>query len=153
MKLSDLMNRDVHTISGHESLRQAARCMREHDIGVLPVCTGDRIAGMLTDRDIVVRGLAGGGDPDKARVSDAMTRDVAWCYEDEEIEEAAQKMSDRQIQRLAIVDRSEKLVGILSLGDVARARESSPGATRVLQDIKAPTKPSAVDASSEHARH
>jgi CBS domain-containing protein len=146
MKLKDLMRRNVEVIAEGSTIRDAARRMCTVDIGALPVSKGDHIVGMVTDRDLVVRSLACGDDPDRAHVSDAMTRDVEWCYEDDELEDASRKMSDRQIQRMLVMNGDKRLVGIVSLGDLARAR-GAPAVSRTLQEIKAPTKPSAVQSS------
>jgi CBS domain-containing protein len=141
MKLSDVMHRDVQTISEDTTVRDAAKQMSSSDIGALPVCEDGHIAGMLTDRDIVVRSLARGDDPDSTKVGDIMTHEVEWCYDDAELEEASQKMRERQIQRLVVLDHDEHLAGIVSIADLARARGE---AGRTIEEIKAPTKPTAA---------
>lgn len=148
MKLSDVMHRNVEVIKADSSVREAARLMSKLDVGALPVRGTDGIVGMVTDRDLVVRAIARGDDPDKTRVIDAMTRDPECCYEDDEIETASQKMSERQIQRLLVLDHEEKLVGIVALADLARA-----GVAHRLEEIKAPTKPSAIGTSTRSAAH
>jgi CBS domain-containing protein len=150
MKLSDVMQRNVQVIQGDATVREAARKMSSEGIGVLPVCTDDKIAGMLTDRDLVVRCIAHGDDPDKTRVSEVMTRDVEFCLEDDSIDAAAHKMSDRQIQRLLVLNEDRKLVGILSLGDLARARGNAPQVTHALEGIKQPTKSTSPGADGIH---
>jgi CBS domain-containing protein len=148
------MHRNVQVVSDDAPLREAARRMKASYVGALPVCTGDRIVGVLTDRDIVVRALARGDDPDKAHVADAMTREVEWCFEDEDVGLARRKMSERQIQRLLVMDRNKRLVGILSLGDLVRRQGGEEGAVgQTLGDIKAPTKPSAAGADAQHVGH
>ncbi|OJY26066.1 MAG: hypothetical protein BGO98_36405 [Myxococcales bacterium 68-20] len=146
MQLSDLMHRKVRVIDPEATVRDAARKMSTFGIGALPVCSEGRIVGMITDRDIIVRSLARGGAPDADRVADAMTRDVAWCFEDVPIDEAVEKMSTGQIQRLIVVNRNKRLVGMISLADLAQAREA---ATKAVEEIKAPTKPSALGTSGE----
>lgn len=150
MKLSDIMQRNVQIVSGDASVREAAQMMSGSDVGALPVRVGDRVTGMITDRDIVVRGIAKGSDLDRTRVAEIMTHEVESVYDDEGIDEAAQRMSDRQIQRLIVMARDGKLVGIVSLGDLARARGVAPTATRALEEIKSPTKASAAGANGAH---
>ena len=148
MQLSELMHKKVRVIDPEATVRDAARKMSTFGIGALPVCSEGRIVGMITDRDIIVRSLARGGAPDADRVADAMTRDVVWCFEDAPIEEAVEKMSAGQIQRLIVVNRNKRLVGMVSLADLAqpRAREA---ASKAVEEIKAPTKPSALGTSAE----
>lgn len=121
--IAQIMSTDVRTIQPQESLRRAAQCMRELDVGALPVCDGERLLGMLTDRDITVRGIADGLDPDQACVSDIMTPEVQYCTADQDAEEAKRLMGERQLRRLPVIDKERRLVGIVSLGDLA-VRES-----------------------------
>ena len=146
MKLSDVMHRDPQVIRGDTTLREAAQRMRDADIGALSVCDGDRIEGVLTDRDVVVRSIAQGDDPGKARAADVMTREIAWCFEDDSVDEASRKMSERQVQRLLVLNHDKKLVGILSIGDLAR--QQGPAATHASEEIKKPTKQSAAGADA-----
>lgn len=118
MKLKDIMSRDVQSVLPGATLREAATTMRELDVGALPVCDGTRISGMITDRDIVVRGLAN-GHGERATVAEVMTPGVVWSYEDDAVETAAKLMQERQIRRMPVLDREKRLVGIVSLGDLA----------------------------------
>lgn len=118
-QIASIMSTNVRTIQPQESLRRAAQCMQELDVGALPVCDGERLLGMLTDRDIIVRGIADGLDPDTACVSDIMSPDVVTCSPDQDAEDAKRLMGERQLRRLPVVDGSRKLVGIVSLGDLA----------------------------------
>ena len=118
MKISDCMTRDVRLASPDMSLQEAARLMGECDAGCLPVGENDRLVGMLTDRDIAIRAVAQGKGPD-ATVGEAMTREVEWCYEDDDAAEALQHMADEQIRRMPVLNREKRLVGIISLGDLA----------------------------------
>jgi IMP dehydrogenase len=152
MKLVALMQRGVEVVSGDASVRDAARIMAERDVGALPVQVDGAIAGMVTDRDLVIRSLAQGDDPDLIRVSEVMTHDTAWCYLDESIDHASRIMGEHQIQRLLVRDHGDNLVGIVSIGDMARARGNSPTATRTLEEIKGPTKSTALGASVEAQR-
>lgn len=119
MRIADIMTKDVHVASPDDAIATIAREMAENDIGFLPVGHNDRLVGMITDRDIVVRCVADGRDG-KTRVADIMTSDVKYCYEDEEVSEVARNMGDEQIRRLPVVDRNKRLVGIVSLADTAR---------------------------------
>jgi len=153
MKLSDVMHRNVEVISGDTTVREAAQKMCNLDVGSLPVCANDQIAGLVTDRDLVVRSLARGDDPGKARVVDVMTKDVEWCFEDDSIDDASRKMCERQIQRLIVLNRDKKLVGIVSLADLVRAKGNAPAVTHVVEEIKSPTKSSAAGTSAQHVGH
>lgn len=153
MKLSDVMHRNVELIPADATVREAAERMGSLDIGSLPVHVDDRIAGLVTDRDIVVRSIARGDDPDKTRVSDVMTSKVEWCFDDESIDEASKKMSALQIQRLVVLNRDKRLVGIVSLADLVRGRGDAPAVAHAIEEIKSPTKSSAVGSSTQHVGH
>jgi CBS domain-containing protein len=130
------MSRDVQVALPETTLRDAAEVMARIDAGALPVCDGRRLLGIITDRDIVVRGLAKGLGPDSS-VTQVMTEGVEWCFEDDDITEVADKMASAQIRRIAVVDRDKHLVGMVSLGDVAR--ETKPAASGdVLEEISQP---------------
>lgn len=118
MKAADVMSRKVRLVSPDDTLQHAASAMAEIDAGALPVADGDGLVGMLTDRDIVVRGVAQGIDP-QAKVSEAMSDEVLYCFEDEDVEQVCRNLADQQIRRLPVMDRNKRLVGILSLGDLA----------------------------------
>lgn len=118
MKVSDVMTRDVRFTSPEASIREAARTMAEIDSGVLPVGDQDRLVGMLTDRDIAIRAVAQGKGPD-AKVREAMTAEVKYCFEDEEVDDVARNMAEIKVQRLPVMSRDKRLVGIVSLGDIA----------------------------------
>lgn len=140
MKILEVMSRDIEVIEPEATLRQAAERMCALDVGALPVCDGERIQGMLTDRDIVVRGLAVGLEP-TAPVEQVMTREVAWCYDDDDIEDAAQLMRDRQIRRILVLTRVGELVGILSLGDLATDLQDDRLSGSVLGEVSEPAMP------------
>jgi len=118
MKVSEAMTTDVRVANPDDTIRKAARMMASIDAGVLPVGESDRLIGMITDRDIAIRGIANGKGP-KAKVRDVMTEDVKYCFDDQEIEEVTHNMADIQVRRLPVLNRDKRLVGILSLGDVA----------------------------------
>ena len=113
--------------------------MQELDVGALPVCDGERLLGMLTDRDITVRGIADGLNPDEACVSDIMTPEVEYCIADQDAEDAKRLMGARQLRRLPVVDRDMRLVGIVSLGDLATREAGHIDAA--LREISEPGRP------------
>lgn len=118
MQVKTLMSTNVNMVKPSDTLQEAAAVMAEHDIGFLPVNDGDRLVGTLTDRDIAVRAVALGKDA-SARVEEAMTAEVRYCYEDDDIAEVAANMGDIQVRRLPVVNRDKRLVGVLALGDLA----------------------------------
>lgn len=126
MRVSDAMSRDVQVIHPDRNLMDAARMMADCDCGSLPVAEGDRLVGMLTDRDIVIRALAE-GKPADSRIRDVMSPEVKYCYEDEDLDHVAQNMGDLQVRRLPVVTRDKRLVGIVSLGDIANTDEDQAG--------------------------
>jgi CBS domain-containing protein len=141
MELREIMTRDVEVVSSAASLKDAASKMKSLDVGLIPVCDGDRLQGMLTDRDITIRATAEGRDPKTTKVNEVMSTDVAYCLEEQEVEEAASLMEARQIRRVPILNQDKRLVGIVSLADIAvhvRDRELS-GET--LEEISEPAEP------------
>jgi CBS domain-containing protein len=118
MKVSEIMSRDVKVLPPNATLQQAAQQMKVLDVGALPICDGERLLGMVTDRDIVVRAIATGKDR-QVTVTEVMSPDVFYLFEDQDVDEAARIMEKRQIRRLPVLDRNKHLVGIVSLGDIA----------------------------------
>ena len=118
MKVSEAMTREVRVANPDQSIREAAQMMVDLDAGALPVGAEDRLIGMITDRDIAIRGVAKGRTPDTP-VRDVMTADVKYCFEDEEIENVARNMADIQVRRLPVVNREKRLVGIIAIADLA----------------------------------
>ena len=135
MKVKEIMTREVDVVSPETTLRDAAERMNSLDVGVLPVCDTDRLVGMITDRDITVRATAAGCDPKTTLVGDAMSQEVIWCYDDQDVQEAARLMKERQIRRLLVMNRANDLVGIVSLGDLATEGEQSG---EVLKEVSQP---------------
>jgi len=138
-KVSDVMTRGVRVLSPKDTLQFAAQAMDELSIGSLPVCDGEKLRGMVTDRDLAIRGMARGLG-DGASLEQVMSPDVQWCYEHQSVEEAAQLMCDARVRRLPVVDMEKRLVGILSLGDLA-VKSGPQDAAQALQDISFPAKP------------
>ena len=119
MKVSEAMTREVVLCSPDKSIREAARMMLECDAGAIPVGDGDRLVGMITDRDIAVRAVARDLAP-STPIREVMSKEVLYCFEDEDIQHVAANMGDQQVRRLPVLDRNKRLVGIVSLGDLAR---------------------------------
>ena len=118
MQLKDVMTPEVEVITPEASIYEAATKMSHLDVGPLPVCEGERLVGMLTDRDITVRAVAAGRDPLTTQVRDVMTPDVVYGFADQDVEDAARLMEQYQIRRLPVLNRSQQLVGIVALGDL-----------------------------------
>src|SRR5262245_10689540 len=138
MTLKDIMTPNPQCVSPEDSLRDAARKMRDLDVGPLPVCENDRLVGILTDRDIVVRAIAEGRDPQDSRVRDVMTRGIDYCFDDDEVAEAAWHMEAKQIRRLAVLDHNKRLVGIVSLGDLAVKSPDEHLTAEALEQVSLP---------------
>lgn len=119
MRVSKVMTRDVETVNPDHSIEDAARMMLALDSGFLPVGEADRLVGTITDRDIAVRAVAEGKAPG-TRVGEIMTHDVRYCFEDEDTAHVARNMGEQQVRRLPVVDRDKRLVGVISLADIAR---------------------------------
>ena len=119
--VSEIMTRDTAVVSPQETLQRAAQMMDELDVGALPVCDGQRLVGMITDRDLAVRGTGAGKIPQQAHVDEIMTGEVRWVYEDQPLDEVMSQMADSQVRRIPVVshDEEKRLVGIVSLGDLA----------------------------------
>jgi len=117
-KISDVMTGDVRVASPDDSIREAAELMAQSDIGSLPVGENDRLIGMITDRDIVVRAVARGRG-DATLVREVMTEQIRYCFEDENVLDVAKNMSDLGVRRLPVLDRQKRLVGIVALSNIA----------------------------------
>jgi CBS domain-containing protein len=138
MKLSEIMTSDVVVLQPDDSLRSAAKKMRDRNIGFLPVCDGENLIGVISDRDITIRALADGMDVNIMLGRDLMTSPPIFCFEDQDISEAAQIMEENQIRRLVVLSREDqRLVGVISLGDLAR-NASTDRSGQVLQKVSEP---------------
>ena len=124
MKVSKCMTRDVELVSPTQTIREAAQMMAELDAGALPVQQDDRLVGMITDRDIAVRAVAQGKSPE-TRVRDVMSPEVLYCFDDQEIEDVSRNMGEVKVRRLPVVNRDKRLVGIISIGDLALKEEQT----------------------------
>jgi len=141
MRIKDLMSSDVEVIRPETTVAEAAELMKTLDIGVLPVCDGGRLIGILTDRDIVVRGTADGFHPETMSAREVMTAEVVYCFEDQEVTEAGRIMKEKQIRRVPVLNREKQLVGIISLGDLAGGGGDKTLAGETLQEISEPGGP------------
>ncbi len=135
MRVSEAMTREVRVANPGQSIREVAKIMAEIDAGAMPVGENDKLVGMITDRDIAIRGIAQGKGPDTPVREVMSTETILYCYEDEELDHVAKNMGDQQVRRLPVVSREKRLVGIVSLGDVAQretraASKAVKGATR-----------------------
>lgn len=140
--VAEVMTRGVRTLAPTDSVSQAAQAMDELNVGVIPVCDGEKLVGMVTDRDIVVRGVAQECDLKTTRLADVMSTNVRCATEDQDIDEILGEMADTQIRRMPVVDANEHLVGIVSLGDIA---DKNPGdeldVANSLAEISSPAQP------------
>ncbi|HET9232441.1 MAG TPA: CBS domain-containing protein [Vitreimonas sp.] len=136
MKIRDVMTPDVRTIAPSATIREAAQMMAETDVGALPVAENDRLIGMVTDRDIAVRAVAAGRNADTP-VREAMSPEIKYCFEDDDVDEVCENLADQQLRRLPVIDSDKNLVGIVSLSDLAK-RGDSEAAGEALEGITKP---------------
>jgi CBS domain-containing protein len=141
-RVRDVMTPDVETVRPSDSLRVAAEKMRALDVGPIPVCDGDELVGILTDRDIVIRAVAQGLDVQTTQVAQAMTRGVECVYEDDDLTQVAQKMRASRIRRVLVLNRDKRLVGIVALGDLAEELDEQESG-RTLGAVSAMSEPAA----------
>jgi len=141
MNVSEIMTTDFEMIEATCSLTEAAEKMKSLNVGFLPVKEGTRLAGLVTDRDIVIRGLAEGLDPGSTQVKDIISSEVVYCYDDESVDDAARLMEDNQVRRLIIVNHGQTPVGILSIGDIAVKSGQVQLAAEILERISEPAAP------------
>jgi CBS domain-containing protein len=127
MIISEVMTRDVRIASPDDTLQCAAQIMEEEDFGSLPVAENDRLVGMLTDRDITIRAVARGMAPQESTVREVMSTEIRYVFDDESVRDAAQVMGDLHVRRLPVLNREKRLVGIVSLGDLALAKPTNAG--------------------------
>lgn len=138
MQIEQIMSHDVVIASPDDTVQSAAKKMAENDTGALPVGERDTLVGMVTDRDIVIRAVAKGVAPSKCKVRDVMSADIKYCYEDESVDDLARNMSTLQVKRLPVLNRQKRLVGIVSLGDLATKPEAKGQAHAALSGISQP---------------
>jgi CBS domain-containing protein len=141
MQVKDIMTRNPEVVRPEATLQEAAKKMKDLDVGVIPVCDGRRLEGMLTDRDITIRAAAEGADPKTTRVQETMTPDVYYVYENTSVEDAALMMMEKQIRRLPVINQDKDLVGIISLGDISVDAEDTDISGSALEEISQPSEP------------
>lgn len=129
MRVSDIMNQGCQFLSPTDTAVQAAQVMANHDLGAVPVASNDKLVGMVTDRDVVVRGLAQGRDLNTMALSDLMSDAVYYCYDDQECGEVAANMGEIQVRRMPVVNREKQLLGMVTLGDLAASGHKDAAAT------------------------
>ena len=139
-RIEDIMTREVRTITPKETIQRAAQMMDELNVGAIPVCDGDRLVGMITDRDITVRSVASGQQPGSTSVQDVMSKDVRTCRAGQSVDEVLGQMGEVQIRRVPVLDDRQHVIGIVSLGDFA-TRYASSGVDEALEEISEPSKP------------
>jgi CBS domain-containing protein len=140
--VADVMTRDVRSMKPTDSVVDAARCMDELNVGVIPVCEGEKLVGMVTDRDIVVRGVAQQGELKNLKLADVMSGHVRCAKEEDDVDAVLSEMASAQIRRMAVVDGNERLVGIVSLGDIAAKNpDDEVDVAMSLGDISSPAEP------------
>jgi CBS domain-containing protein len=137
MRVQEIMTPTVQIADPNMTIRDAARCMRADNLGALPVGENDRLIGMVTDRDIVVRAVAEERSAGNTTVREVMSDGICYCFEDDEVEQAAQVMASHQVRRLPVLNRNKRLVGVIALADLGRPQEEA--AEGALKDISAPT--------------
>jgi CBS domain-containing protein len=137
--VSEVMTRDVEVIAPQETLQRAAQLMDELNVGALPVCEGNRLLGMITDRDITVRAVAAGSVPAETRVSEVMSEGVRWVREDDSTDAVTKSMGGMQVRRVPVLNSYDELVGIVSLGDLSTQRIDE--ADTALREISQPSEP------------
>ena len=145
MQVREAMTPDVQLVHPGQTIYEAARLMADGDIGALPVADNDRLVGVITDRDIAVRGVAGGLGPD-TKIADLMSHKVMYCFDDDELDDVANNMGRIQVRRLPVVNRNKRLVGIVSVGDVA----SYGDATKTGQSVAGISAPGGVHSQTAH---
>jgi CBS domain-containing protein len=151
MQLKEFVNSRVETVQSGDTLQRAAEKMRKLDVGSLPVCDDGQLVGMITDRDITIRAIAKGSDPAAATVSEVMTAEVLWCFENEEVEEAARIMQENQVRRILVLNEAKELVGITSLGELSTATGDRQLAGETLQSVSEESRVLEEDDLNEEA--
>lgn len=135
MKVKEIMSHHPHSIAPDKTVQIAAKAMKDLEVGILPVSISGDLLGVITDRDIVLRNTAAGNDPGKVQVKDIMTTPTAFCYEDDPVESAASAMKRKRIKRLCVLDDSDKLAGMITLGDMATKAKDRDAVYTVTKDV------------------
>jgi CBS domain-containing protein len=133
MKISEIMTTNVECVEPETGIVDLAREMKSLDVGFLAVCENDRLIGTVTDRDIVLRGVGSGRDVNTCSARDVMSRGVYWCFEEDSVKDVSQRMREKEVRRMLILNKDKRLVGVVSLGDLSKVEEKESG--RTLKDI------------------
>ena len=141
MKINEVMTREVEVIHPNATIAEAAEKMKQLDIGPLPVCDGAKVQGMITDRDITIRATAAGHDPNTTKVREVMSPDVVFVYDDQDVEDAAKLMAEKQIRRLVVLNRDKRLTGIVAMADLAVDANKDKMTGQTLESISEPGYP------------
>ena len=141
MQLSEIMTAEVQVVDQGTSIRDAARKMKQTDVGAMPVVEDGTVVGMLSDRDLAVRAVADGMEPDETTVGELMTPVVIHLYEDQTVQEAAEAMKERRVRRLIVFNRDDEPTGMLSIGDLAVRGLDKPAAGELLEAVSEPAHP------------
>jgi len=139
MEVHEIMTRSVEFVHPETTLQEAAERMRLHDLGFLPVCDRERVLGVVTDRDITVRATAAGRDSEITAVREVMTDDAVFLNEDDDVRSEARLMRERQVRRLLVLDHAHRLVGVVSLGDLASAAHDGEMVGHTLEGVTEPS--------------
>lgn len=127
MKIREIMTTNVECVPPDTGIRDLANKMKTLDVGFIPVCENDRLAGTVTDRDIVIRGIAAGRDVNTLKAREIMTSDVFYCFEEDDVKHVAQQMREKEVRRMLILNSDKRLVGVVSLGDISKVEEKESG--------------------------
>ncbi|UEM22184.1 CBS domain-containing protein [Skermanella mucosa] len=141
MQIREIMTRDVEVVAPGDTIQRAAKLMDELNVGVLPVCEGPKLVGMVTDRDITVRATSVGKAPGECKVAEVMTDEPRYCYEDDVVSDVSRLMGDMQIRRVPVLDGSDHLIGIVSLGDIATNSDRPQTVADTLGQVSEPSAP------------
>jgi CBS domain-containing protein len=135
MKIHEIMTRKVECVDPSLPIAKVAEKMRDLNIGFIPICQGDRLVGTITDRDITIQSVAQGRDPRLARVSEIMSAEIFYSYEDDDIRDVARRMQEKEVRRMLILSREKRLVGVVSIGDLAKLVDEKSLAGQTLSEI------------------
>jgi len=127
MKVREIMTTNVECMAPDTTVSELANKMKTLDVGFIGICENDRLAGTVTDRDIVIRGIAGGKNISTLKAKDVMTKDIFWCFDDQEVKDVAKKMTEKEVRRMLILNKDKRLVGVVSIGDISKVEEKESG--------------------------
>jgi CBS domain-containing protein len=133
MEVREIMTSNVECLAPEANLKEIAEEMKSLDVGFIPICENDRLVGTVTDRDIVIRAVADGIDINTCKAREIMSREVVYAFEEDDVKSVAEKMCDKDVRRILILDKAKRLVGVVSIGDISKVEEKVSGKT--LHDI------------------